>query len=201
MKKNELIEAPRLHDQQVKNCTMLSDRFHILKHMPKNAVVAEVGVLGGDWSRHILEETSPEKLVLIDTFYSDDYAHLKRFNKGSHEQYIRAKFELAKEKVEVRKGLSWDELASFPNDHFDWMYIDAAHDYESVVRDLEQAHLKLKPNGYLVMNDYIMYDYYTAEPYGVVQATNEFMLENDFEMLYWALHPGLFCDVVIRKRQ
>ena len=51
------------------------------------------------------------------------------------------------------------------------------------------------------MNDYIMYDHFTKEEYGVVQATNEFMLANNFEMLYFALHPEMFCDVLIKKIQ
>jgi len=51
------------------------------------------------------------------------------------------------------------------------------------------------------MNDYIMYDHFTKEEYGVVPATNEFMMEHNFEMLYFALHPEMFCDVLIRRIQ
>jgi len=99
------------------------------------------------------------------------------------------------------KGLSWDTLSTFPDNHFDWVYVDAAHDYESVKKDLEQSYRCLKNDGYIVMNDYIMFDHFTKENYGVVQATNDFMIENDFEMLFFALHPDMFCDVLIRKTQ
>lgn len=195
------LEAKRLSEKHTKNARVLNDRFHILKHLPKNATVAEIGVLGGDWSNHIIQQTSPKELTLIDTFFADDYAHLNRFTKESHLVYINGKFESHGAKVQIKKGLSWDIMALEDDQKFDWIYIDAAHDYESVKKDLSEGFRCLKPNGYIVMNDYILYDHITNEAYGVIQATNEFMIENDFEMLFLALHPGMFCDIVIRKIQ
>lgn len=192
-------EALKLQQKHIKNTVLLSDRYHQLSRLPKNAVVAEVGVLGGDWSQNILAQTTPKELVLIDTFYSKDYGHLKRFDKKSHFNYIQEKFASQNDVVNIKQGLSWEVLSQFPEQYFDWIYIDAAHDYDSVKKDLEQAYRVLKPEGYIVMNDYIMYDHFTNENYGVVQATNEFMLAHDFEMLFFALHPSMFCDVTIRK--
>ncbi len=193
------INVPRLSHEMVGNCKLLTDRYHILQHLPKNGKGIEIGVLGGDWSQHLLDITEPSELVLGDTFNSNDYPHKNRFKKGNHEAYIKNKFESYGDKVKVKKGLSWNTMAEFPDHYFDWMYIDAAHDYESVKKDLAQCLRVLKPNGFLVMNDYIMFDHFTNEEYGVVQATNEFMLANNFEMLYFALHPEMFCDVLIRK--
>lgn len=197
--KQKTIPAARLQTKHVQNAKILTDRFHILQHMPKKAKVAELGVLGGDWARHILEETNPSELVLIDTYNSNDYPHMKRFIKDNHEQYIKAKFELNNDRIVIKKGLSWVVLSEYADHYFDWLYIDAAHDYDSVKKDLVQALLKLKPDGFVVMNDYIMYDHHTHEAYGVVQACNEFMKENNFEIQYLALHPEMFCDIVMRK--
>jgi len=191
----------RLHEKHVQNCIVLSDRYHLLKHLPTNSKGAEVGVLGGDWSNHLLSITDPSELVLIDTYYSNDYEHQKRFTKKNHEAYIKEKFSSQGERVKVLKGLSWELLDKFDADYFDWIYIDAAHDYKSVVKDLKAAHRVLKQGGYLIMNDYISYDHFTKEDYGVVQATNEFMTDNNFEMLFFALHPAMFCDVVLRQIQ
>jgi ubiquinone/menaquinone biosynthesis C-methylase UbiE len=190
-----------LKNNMLKNCKVLSDRFHILEHLPKNGIGIEIGVLGGDWSEHLLNITKPKELTLADTFNSNDYPHKKRFSKKNHEFYIKTKFETQGDKVKIMKGLSWDTLSFFPDHYFDWMYIDAAHDYDSVKKDLAQTQRVLKPNGYLVMNDYIMFDHITKEEYGVVQATNEFITENNYEMLFFALHPEMFCDVLIRKVQ
>jgi hypothetical protein len=188
-----------LSNELLKNCKMLANRYYILEHIPKNGIGAEIGVLGGDWSKHLLNACLPQELNLIDTFYSNDYPSQKRFSKSSHETYIRTEFSEYGEKVKILKGLSWDILKNIPNNYFDWIYIDAAHDYKSVKKDLKEAYRTLKPEGYIIMNDYIMYDHFTKEDYGVVQATNEFMIEHNFEMLYFALHPNMFCDVVIKK--
>ncbi|NQZ70092.1 MAG: class I SAM-dependent methyltransferase [Lentisphaeria bacterium] len=172
-------------------------RHSILAMLPKNAIVAEIGVLGGDWSDKIIKNTTPEKLVLIDTFCSNDYPHLKRFTKNSHFDFINSKFSTPS--IDIRKGLSWECLSEFEENTFDWIYVDAAHDYKSVKKDLVEVHRVLKPNGYIIMNDYIMHDHIMKEDYGVVQATNEFMLDNNFEMLCFALHPDMFCDVLIKE--
>lgn len=181
------------------NCKVLSNRCFILEHLPKNGIGVEIGVLGGDWSKKLLAATQPTELFLIDTYYSDDYSHSKRFSKKSHEHYIRNEFASSKERVKVLKGLSWAVMATFDENYFDWIYIDAAHDYQSVKKDLFQAKRTIKENGLIIMNDYIMFDHFTKEKYGVVQATNEFIIENNYEMLFFALHPNMFCDVVIRK--
>lgn len=191
----------RLQEKHLKNAKLLSDRFHILNKLPKNGSVLEVGVLAGDWSMQIIKQNAPNRLTLIDTFYSEDYNSPKRFKKKSHLSFIQEKFKEVTPQIEIQKGLSWDMMKNHSEDEFDWIYIDAGHDYESVKKDLTEAFRILKPNGYLVMNDYVMYDHYAKEQYGVVKATNEFMLDNDFEMLYFAFHPEMFCDVVIRKIQ
>lgn len=195
------VKGTPLTDNLVRNCRVLSSRYHLLQHLPKNGNGIEIGVLGGDWSELLLEHTQPNELILADTFNSNDYPHEKRFTKKTHESYIKAKFDHLGSQVKTMKGLSWDTLATFPEHYFDWIYIDAAHDYECVKKDLTQALRTLKVNGYIVMNDYIMYDHFTKEDYGVVQATNEFMIANNFEMLFFALHPDMFCDVMIRKIQ
>jgi SAM-dependent methyltransferase len=199
MSQNNIKPVTRLQEKYVQNARLLSDRYHLLKYLPKNGKGAEVGVLGGDWSELLLSITEPSELALIDTYYSNDYDHKKRFTKKNHEAYIKEKFSAHGDKVKVMKGLSWDMLDKIDADYFDWIYIDAAHDYKSVVKDLKASFRVLKPGGYIIMNDYISYDHFTKEEYGVVQATNEFMTDNNFEMLFFALHPDMFCDVVLRQ--
>ncbi|RYM34015.1 class I SAM-dependent methyltransferase [Brumimicrobium glaciale] len=199
MSPKNLKPVVRLKEKHVQNCRVLTDRYHLLKHLPKNSKGVEVGVLGGDWSEHLLAVTEPSELVLIDTFYSNDYDHMKRFTKKNHESYIKDKFSSHGEKVKVMKGLSWNMLNTFDENYFDWIYIDAAHDYNSVVKDLQEAYRVLKSGGIIIMNDYIEYDHFTKEDYGVVQATNEFMTNNNFEMLFFALHPNMFCDVMLQQ--
>jgi len=160
-----------------------------------------VGVLAGDFSQHILDATEPKELHLIDVFNCDDYPAQKRFVARENEAFVKHRYQkqIAEGKVTVKTGLSWEMLATYEDEYFDWIYIDAAHDYKSVVKDLAEAGKKIKPEGILVLNDYILFDHRSKSDYGVVQATNEFMLEHRFEMIYFAFHPELFCDVAIKR--
>ena len=58
---------------------------------------------------------------------------------------------------------------------------------------------KVRPSGLIILNDYIMHDFTTDTMYGVVQATNAFMIDEGWEMVCLALHTGMFCDVALRK--
>lgn len=171
--------------------------------LPKNGKIAEVGVLGGDLSNWFLKNLEPQEIHLIDLYNCADFPGKDRFTKKQHENFIYKRFdkEIRAKQVIVKKGYSWDVLGTYPATYFDLIYIDAAHDYKSVKKDLEMSRQKIKDDGYIVMNDYIMYDHLAMSKYGVVEATNEFCIKHNWEFLYYAFHPNLFCDVVLRKIQ
>jgi hypothetical protein len=47
-----------------------------------------------------------------------------------------------------------DAARALPDDHLDWVYIDADHTDEFVKQDLELFFGKVKPGGYLLGDDY-----------------------------------------------
>ena len=177
-----------LEERQIKNCRVVENRYRLLEHLPKGGVCCEVGIAYGAFSEQILEKTAPRKLHLIE--FSEKFvgaACLKfaqRLGDGS---------------VALHHGDSAQELAKFPDAYFDWMYIDANHTYEFVQRELEISLHKLKPGGIIVLNDYICYDHVYNTAYGVVEAVNQFCVRNDFEVIFFAFHPLMYCDVAIRK--
>lgn len=187
----------------LRNCQFAIDRYQALKNLGEQERIAEIGVLAGDLSEWFMRNLNPKEMHMIDLYNCADFPGRDRFTKRKHESFVKERFinEIESGQAIIKKGISWDVMAHYPNDYFDLIYIDAAHDYASVKKDLEASLNKVKEGGYIVMNDYIMYDHLASTKYGVVQATNEFCVKHGWEFLYYAFHPNLFCDVVLRKIQ
>ncbi|WP_181306859.1 class I SAM-dependent methyltransferase [Rufibacter sp. XAAS-G3-1] len=199
----EFVNPVKLDHKHLANCVVLPDRYAILNKLPSNAIVAEIGVLAGDFSEFIIRETNPSQLVLIDTFNIDDWSgnEYKRFYAKNHFDFVNQRFknDIDGGKVVLKRGFSWKMLKEFPDNYFDWIYLDADHKYPGVSKDLSEAIRVVKSSGYIVLNDYIFYSHQEAFPYGVIHAVNEVCVNHDYEIIYLALHPQMYCDVVIRQ--
>ncbi len=49
--------------------------------------------------------------------------------------------------VEIIRRNSIDRMKQFPDEYFDWIYIDASHLYQDVLDDLETARIKVRKGG------------------------------------------------------
>jgi len=58
------------------------------------------------------------------------------------------------DRVQVHRGFSGDLIPSFTNEFFDIIYIDGNHEPQYILEDAVLAFRKLKPNGYLIFDDY-----------------------------------------------
>ena len=76
-------------------------------------------------------------------------------------------------RVRVHYCTSHIVLSGFPDAHFDWIYVDADHSYEGVLRDANAAATKVKPGGFLVFNDFAHADPFLGT-YGVQPAVADF---------------------------
>jgi hypothetical protein len=146
------VKAPKRHQ----------NRIRMLEMMPKNGRCAESGVWNGGFSGVILEVTQPSELTLIDPWDllsaqdEDEWTHKKHQN---HE-FMRGMFENVSmnyshlPNVSIRKGFSAEVLETFPDNYFDWLYIDGNHLYEFVRKDVEVSFRKVRPGGIIAGDDF-----------------------------------------------
>lgn len=151
-------------------------RNDFIDTLDNGLVMCEIGVFNGDFSR-ILFNRAPKELHLIDpfigSFWSGDkdgsnmqYANLEISYQNLKQTYAQYNY------VSIHKGFSETVLLTFPDYYFDFMYIDANHDYKSVKQDLAICRQKTKINGIISGHDY------SNKFPGVVQAVNEFCIQH-----------------------
>jgi hypothetical protein len=199
---------PPLPPRLLANSRVVPDRIAALSLWPQDAVVVEVGVAFGQFSRQILERRRPSRFVAIDRFDLHTYPTLwgkpsaERFGGRTHLEYYQALFaeEIAAGRLTTLQGDSAAAIAGLPDASVDLFYVDADHTYDGVKLDIAAILPKVKPDGWIVMNDYVPAEVgWSNEPYGVIQATHELMLEHDWEMIYLALGRAMYCDVGLRR--
>jgi predicted O-methyltransferase YrrM len=169
------------------NAKLFSNRFQMMSSIAANAIVAEIGVLRGDFSEYLINECKVESLHLFDIDFE------------THR--VKERFKAAQKSglVTFHDGSSHDTMIGLPNSYFDCIYIDAGHDYHDVYKDIEVSLPKLKAEGSLVFNDYIFWSHTEARQYGVIQAVNELVSSKEWHIVGFALHPSMYCDIAIAR--
>ena len=165
-----------LSQKHLDGCRVFPNRNLMVASFPKAAVIAEIGVAAGDFSAVILSMASPRRFYLIDAWLmasSTDYGE-----SGYAKVESRFKDEINNEVIIIKKGFSHEKLTEFEDDYFGWVYIDAAHDYLSVKKDLEIAFLKVKKGGIIAGHDYLRWGSRGIR-FGVLEAVNSFCVEKE----------------------
>jgi len=181
-------------------------REDFLAQLPKGGKVAEIGVASGDFSQHILNYSNPEKLHLIDPWmfqenddYRNDPNNLQNVQAEDLFQSVQNRFaeQIGGKQVEIHRTFSAQAAEQFPDEYFDWLYIDGMHTYDAVLEDLRTYWPKLKPDGFLLGHDYANNEYSRRMEFGVVEAVNQFVDETGCE--FTALNVEPFPTYVLSK--
>ena len=162
-------------------CELLPDRNVLLDLLPRGGVVAEIGVAFGDYTRAIIERSTPDKLYLIDAWSTDRYRAGLDNIRSEHADAI------VKGEVEIRQGLSTDVLGGLPPELFDWVYIDTNHSYVTTLAELELCAKLVKPGGLIAGHDFCTGNVIDAVPYGVVEAVAKFCHDREWGFRYLTL--------------
>ena len=169
----------QLRKDHLQNAVLLPTRLDMLELLPKNAIVAELGVAKGRFSEKIISITRPKTLHMIDNWKS------KAFNRKAM-LYVQKKFgdRITHGVVKIHHGNSAEILASFPDNYFDWVYIDTDHTYKTTKQELAMSRLKVKHGGIIAGHDYTTRHYSKIQKYGVVEAVNEFCFKHNWEFVF-----------------
>ncbi len=186
----------KLEEKHIKNLKVVVDRKELLRKLPKNGTVAELGVNEGSFSQFIISITNPKKLYLIDLWDSKRYNDDKKNN-------VKKRFEneIIKKKVEIIVGESVKVISSFEDNYFDWIYIDTSHTYEQTKKELLMGKEKVKEGGLIGGHDYSQGNIKKGFRYGVIAAVNEFCLENDWEFVFLTFESGGGYSFTIRENK
>lgn len=164
-------------------------REAFLEALPKGGKIAEIGVFRGHHAAAMYNICSPAELVLIDPWKSPpedvklDYKWAKIGQAELDILYnnVCAMF-YGVSNVKILKYNSLDGAALFPDEYFDWVYIDANHLYDPVMEDLLAWYPKVKKGGYLCGHDYSDAPRILEKGDGVFYAVNDFCTAHNLEV-------------------
>lgn len=167
-------------------------RRQMLSRMPKGGICVEVGVWRGEFSRMILNQIQPDKLILIDPWKNFD-TRVDAFDGKTKDQEfediyqsVRSKYatEIAAGQLEIRRGLSEPVLQSMEPGSLSFVYLDGDHSYEGVKADLAATFPLMKQGGIIMMDDYHRRGWWKD---GVIRAANEFLGAHAADLRIWAM--------------
>ena len=166
--------------ENIFNGSILANRNHLLEVLPKNGIVAELGVDNGYFTEQIIKISNPKKLYIIDTWSS------KRYGQNKFEK-VKEKFfeEIKSEKIEILRSDSITAAKQFQNNYFDWIYIDTDHSYSTTAQELNAYESKIKTNGLICGHDYVMGNWSKSNKYGVIESVAEFTCKKNWKLVYW----------------
>ena len=139
----------------------------------------EIGVADGKFSKILLDTCRFKKIYLLDTWkHFDDGSYNCSCNKAQQEQdkiyqNVVSAMSMYGDKVEVIRGDSTIEFQKFQDNYFDFIYIDANHEYEPVKKDIYNWYPKAKIGGVFAGHDY-MNGVMRTGVFGVKSAVDEF---------------------------
>lgn len=191
---NAAIPTVELAEKHLRNLRVLPTRADLLAQLPPNAVVAEVGVDHGDFSEEILRIAQPKRLYLVDIWGS------ARYHDGLA-QLVQRKFasQISAGQIEIKRGLSTEQLPLLDDASLDWVYIDTDHSYATTKAELEICRTKVKAGGIIAGHDYITGSWINGVRYGVVEAVHEFCVKYDWEILFLTHETDRHLSFAIRQ--
>lgn len=127
---------------------------YALQYINDGDVCAEIGVWQGHLSRKILRR-NPSELHLIDPWMTQNVIErCYSIAQDEMEEIYRQVYNNFNKFNEITIHRKFSTQVSFPDNYFDWVYIDGDHSYDAVKKDLEFYYPLMKKGGHLCIDDY-----------------------------------------------
>jgi len=164
----------------------------ILKRLPRNARMAEIGVFVGTLSQYLLRARPDMHLTMIDSWAAqetqpgayletrDRHALCSAEEMTSYRLAAKRRAHRYRDRVDV---MCMPSVAAAPliDDHsMDLVFLDGDHSYEGVCDDIRAWQSKVKPGGYLGGHDYENPDFpFPGVKRAVLEMLSHMILELD----------------------
>jgi hypothetical protein len=161
---------------------MIQSRNEIGLILKNDIVGCELGVFEGSFSEILLSTNKFKRLYLVDLFEGeinsgDTSGNNIVYKDGQKlQKTVSEKFKNEK-RIEVVKKDSVSFLNAFPDNFFDFVYIDTSHKYEQTKAELKACLNKVKKSGIIAGHDYNAHRFS-----GVVKAVDEFASQNNLKL-------------------
>ena len=113
---------------------------------------AEVGVWRGQNAEGLLEWFSQLSLTLVDPYTEPGFR--TDISSERAEEEAHSQVHLFGQRANFVKDTSVNASKMFPDNHFDFVFIDGNHYYEHVIQDLNSWWPKVKQGGLIMTHDY-----------------------------------------------
>ncbi len=130
----------------------MNTRSDLAKHFAELGfkVGAEIGVLSGSYSAELCKQNPDLKLYCVDTWDLTP----SRYEGYRERKYQQAVDTLKPYNCELVKAASLDAVKDFEDQSLDFVYIDANHTFDHIMRDLIEWSYKVKKGGIVSGHDY-----------------------------------------------
>jgi FkbM family methyltransferase len=144
----------------------------------------KVGVKEGEFSEHILREWWGAHLISVDPRSADapeNYVDIANVPQEPHEAFYRKTVQRLAQfgtRSSIWRTTSAEAAARIPHHSLDFVYLDARHDFASVMEDLHAWFDKVRPRGIIAGHGYLD-GHFAAGVFGVKSAVDKFFGERD----------------------
>lgn len=144
--------------------------------------ICELGVYKGDNFSEMIKH-APKLAVAVDAWH-DNGIHPRKYDDYSQEE-LDEQYQFFKNRVtdksfvKIIRDFTTEAAKKFPDNYFDFVYVDADHSEAACYADITAWYPKVKPGKFLAGHDY-------KKGFGVVRAVNRFIKENNLQLIFLA---------------